>query len=113
MRYTQGDPESAQSHRKEHNRVTRLLSPRPSRRMRERVKQGSHGERVDDSAPTWMHHVMYERTVRIKREFGYDFVQCPFAAKREHIEPSWVGYLFATPDGAIDGVCGFKEQGGE
>lgn len=113
MQYTKGDPESAVSHRREHARVTRLLSPRPSARMREHLRTSGNDERVDVSSPLWMHREIYERALRFKRDFGYDFVQWHTPTKRLHIEPSWNGYLFTTPDGAIDGACAFREVEGE
>lgn len=113
MQYTKGDPESAQSHRREHTRVTRLLSPRPLARMRERLCTSDAGERVDASSPLWMHKEVYERAVRFKRDFGYDSIQWHTATKRSHIDPAWIGYLFAAPDGTIDGACAFREVDGE
>lgn len=109
MPYTKGDPESAVSHRREHARVTRLLSPRPSARMREHLSTSAIGERVDASSPLWMHREVYERALRFKREFGYDSVQWHAPTKRARIDPAWTGYLFTAPDGAIDGACAFRE----
>lgn len=113
MRYTKGDPESALSHRKEHARVTRLLSPRPSQAMRTRLTNGMTGERVDSKAPLWMHREVYERAVRFKRDFQYDFIQWPTVGARANLDDAWVGYLFAAVDGAVDGACAFQNTGGE
>jgi hypothetical protein len=60
-----------------------------------------------------MHREMYERAVRFKRDFGYDFIQWPYVDKRSDIDSSWVGYLFAAQDGTIDGACGFQQQDDE
>lgn len=113
LTYTKGDPESALSHRQEHMLVTRLLSPTPNRKMRERLDQGPYGERVDANAPLWMHRQVFERARRFKRDFGYDKIQWPSVHKRANIDPTWVGYLFASPDGTIDGACAFKQDEGE
>jgi hypothetical protein len=113
MLFTKGDPESSANHRREHDRVTRLLTPRPEPRMKTRLEQVADGERVDVDAKVWMHREMYERALRFKRDFGYDFVQWPFVKKKTDIDPSWIGYLFATPDGTIDGACAFRHEDGE
>lgn len=110
MAYTKGDPESAMGHRHEHARVTRLLTPRPNRRMRERFELGLDAELVSAGAPLWMQKEMYERAVRFKRDFGYDFIQWPDVG---HIDRSWHGYLFSTRDGVIDGACAFNRQDDE
>ncbi|MYM92819.1 hypothetical protein [Duganella vulcania] len=104
--YTQGDPESALGHRKAHARVQRLLAPRPNKAMRERLASGA-GERVDAAAPAWLHHEVYERARRFKHDFGYDAIQWPTPAARAHRDRRWVGFVFAAPDGAIDGACAF------
>ena len=113
MHYTKGAPQSSANHRSEHQRVTRLLAPRPEPRMKIRLEQVTDGERVDVNAPVWMHREVYERALRFKREFGYDFVQWPFVKKTSDIDPSWVGYLFATSEGVIDGACAFRYEGSE
>lgn len=113
MHYTKGDPESSANHRREHQRVTRLLTPRPDPRMSNRLKEVVDGERVDEAAGVWMHRQMYERALRFKRDFGYDFVQWPFVKKKADINPSWNGYLFSTPAGTIDGACAFSHEDGE
>jgi hypothetical protein len=110
MAYTKGDPESAVSHRREHARVTRLLTPRPNRRMRERFELGSDAELVSAGSPLWMQKEMYERAARFKREFGYDFMQWPDVG---HIDRSWHGYLFSDWDGVIDGACAFNRHDDE
>ena len=113
MTYTQGDPESAQSHRAEHHRLMRLLTPRSNRAMRIRMGQVGAGEMVDAAAPIWMHREIHERAIRFKRDFGYDSIPWPFVAKRSQMLASWVGYVFAASDGAIDGACGFQQANDE
>jgi hypothetical protein len=112
-RYTKGDPESALNHRTTHAKALRLLKPRPSKPMRERLHHGLDGERVDVSSPIWMHREVASRALRFKRDFGYDFVQWPSIASRNRLDPRWVGYLFADADGAIDGACAFYCDKGE
>jgi hypothetical protein len=107
-RYTQGDPESVLHHRTEHARVVRLLSPRPTKPMRLRLAQGrAAGERVDVHAPLWLHREVYERAMRFKRDFGYDFAQWHTVNQRSDLDPRWVGFVFADEAGAIDGACAF------
>jgi hypothetical protein len=75
VRYTKGDPESALNHRTTHAKALRLLEPRPSKPMRERLQHGLAGERVDVNSPIWMHREVASRALRFKRDFGYDFLQ--------------------------------------
>lgn len=112
-RYTRGDPESARNHRTTHAQALRLLQPQPSARMREQLQRGIEGERVDVSAPLWMHHEVAARAVRFKRDFGYDFVQWPSISTRTRLDPRWVGYLFTDANGAIDGACAFHRDQGQ
>lgn len=112
-RYTKGDPESALNHRSTHAQALRLLEPRPSKRLRERLQLGLAGERVDINSPLWMHREVYSRALRFKRDFGYDFLQWPSISTRDRLDPRWVGYLFANTDGAIDGACGFFCDSGD
>lgn len=105
--YTKGDPESALNHRRRHAEVMRLLKPRPSKSMGERLAGGPRGERVDVKAPLWMHREMEKRALRFKRDFGYDTTQWPTVSTRARLNPNFVGYLFADTDGAIDGACSF------
>lgn len=109
--YTQGDRESALAHRAEHARVVRLLHPRSSQRMRERLAQGrAAAERVDVHAPMWMHREVYDRAMRFKRDFGYDWPQWHEAKRREQIDPKWLGFVFVDDSGAIDGACSFARE---
>ena len=110
--YTKGDLESALNHRRRHAEVMRLLKPRPSKSMAERLAGGPRGERVDVKAPLWMHCEMEKRALRFKREFGYDFTQWPGVSTRARLNPNFVGYLFADGDGAIDGACSFACEDG-
>lgn len=108
--YTRGDPESAMGHRTEHARVSRLLFPRSTKPMRRRMQAGQQGERVDANAPLWLHREVYERAVRFKRDFGYDFIQWPDVSTRAKLDPRWVGFVFVDDEGAIDGACAFMRE---
>lgn len=112
-RYTKGDPESTHDHRKQHTRVVRLLTPLPDPRLRDRLAHVENAERVDLAAPLWMQREVYERAFRFKRELGYDSIQWHDPGNRARLDPLWVGYLFASPDGLIDGACAFRFQEGE
>ena len=105
--YTKGDPESALNHRTIHAQALRLLKPKPSKPMRERLQRGLAGERVDVNSPIWMHRKVASRALRFERDFGYGFLQWPSVSTRDRLDPRWVGYLFADTNGAIDGACGF------
>jgi len=111
--YTRGDPEAARNHRTAHAQALRLLEPQPSARMREKLRLGIEGERVDVNAPLWMHREVAARAVRFKRDFGYDFVQWPSISTRARLDSRWVGYLFADAAGAIDGACAFHHDQGQ
>lgn len=112
-RYTKGDPESSLNHRTTHAKALRLLKPRPSKPMRERLQNDLAGERVDVNSPIWMHREVASRALRFKRDFGYDFLQWPSVTTRDRLDPRWIGYLFADADGAIDGACAFYCDKGE
>lgn len=107
--YNKGDPESALGHRRSHQRVMRLMSPRSLSSMRERIAQlgPAAAERVGSNAPAWLYKEVYERAVLFKREFAYDFVQWPASGGRAPRDPYWIGYVFTAEDGAIDGACAF------
>lgn len=107
VRYTKGDPESALSHRATHAQALRLLKPRPSKPMRERLQHGTASELVDVNSPMWMHREVASRALRFKQDFGYDFRQWPSVTTRDRLDPRWVGFLFAEANGTIDGACGF------
>lgn len=108
--YTKGDPESALHHRTVHAEAMRLLRPQPSKRMREKLKPDCNAVRVDVNAHLWMHREVESRALRFKRDFGYDFMQWPSVSTRDRLDPRWVGFLFASPDGAIDGACAFMDD---
>lgn len=109
--YTQGDRESALAHRAEHARVVRLLQPRSTKLMRDRLAQGrAAAERVDVRAPMWLHREVYERAMRFKRDFGYDYPQWHEATRHEEIDPKWLGFVFVDDAGAIDGACSFARE---
>lgn len=62
-----------------------------------------------------MHRAVYERALRFKRDFGYDFVQWAIGRDGKNRDPRSHGYLFAGDvDGAIGGACGFwrEDDGG-
>lgn len=111
-RHTKGDPESALAHRTEHARIRRLHDPTPLPAFATRAPLGIEGERVDASAPKWMHQAVYERAVRIKHELGFDFVQWEGNSKRKNLDPKSCAYLLSDdtglhPPGTIAGACAF------
>lgn len=116
-RYTKGDPESALAHRSEHARIKRLHDPAPLPAFAGRPR-GPAGERVDASAPKWMHQAVYERAVCFKRELGFDFIQWEGNSERKNVDPRSCGYLLcddtgAHPPGTIAGACAFwKDDSG-
>lgn len=112
-RYTRGELESSLNHRRAHAQALRLLDPRPSKRMRERLAVGPAGERVDIDSPLWMHREVGSRALRFKRDFGYSFEQWPTVTNRGNLQSCWIGFLFAGADGAIDGACAFYRDDGQ
>jgi hypothetical protein len=79
--------------------------------MRKRLAQGrAVAERVDVRAPMWLHREVYERAMRFKRDFGYDWPQWHEAERREEIDPKWLGFVFADDAEAIDGACSFARE---
>lgn len=116
MTYTKGDLESSLIHRREHARLKRLLEPRPDRRFANRLQRHSNPELVDISAPFWMHQEVYERALRFKRDFRYDFLQWN-GCQSKKATPTYQGYLFADhtgthPPGTIVGACAFALRQG-
>lgn len=111
-RYTKGDPESALAHRAEHGRIRRLHDPAPLPAFAARAPLGIGGERVDASAPKWMHQAVYERAVCFKHELGFDFIQWEGNSERKNVAPESCAYLLSDdtgfhPPGTIAGACAF------
>lgn len=116
MTYTKGNLESSLIHRREHARLKRLLEPRPDRRFANRLQRHSNPELVDTSAPFWMHQEVYERALRFKRDFRYDFLQWN-GCQAKKATPTYQGYLFADhtgthPPATIVGACAFALRQG-
>lgn len=116
MTYTKGNLESSLNHRREHAKLKRLLEPRPDRRFANRLQRHSNPELVDTSAPFWMHQEVYERALRFRRDFRYDFLQWN-GCQSKKATPSYQGYLFADhtgtyPPGTIVGACAFALRHG-
>lgn len=117
LTYTKGDLESSLNHRREHARLKRLLEPRPDRRFATRLQRHSNPELVDPNAPFWMHQEVYERALRFRRDFRYDFLQWN-GCQSKKATPSYQGYLFADhtgtyPPGTIVGACAFVLRKGK
>lgn len=111
MTYTKGCLESSLVHRREHAKLMRLLEPRPNSRFANRLQRHPLAELVDTGSPFWMHQEVYERALRFKRDFRYDFVQWNGCSSRK-ASPNFHGYLFADhtaqhPPGTIVGACAF------
>ncbi|WP_181295292.1 hypothetical protein [Pseudomonas sp. Q2-TVG4-2] len=111
MTYTKGNLESSIAHRREHARLKRLLEPRPDRRFANRLERHSNPELVDSDSPFWMHQEVYERALRFKRDFRYDFLQWN-GCQSKKASPNYHGYLFADhtgthASGTIVGACAF------
>lgn len=116
MTYTKGSLESSLIHRREHAGLKRLLEPRPDSRFAKRLQRHPLPELVDTSSPFWMHQEVYERALRFKREFRYDFLQWNGCQSRK-ATPTYQGYLFADhtgthPPGTIVGACAFALREG-
>lgn len=117
MTYTKGNLESSLNHRREHARLKRLLEPRPDRNFANRLQRHPSPELVDTSSPFWMHQEVYERALRFKREFHYDFVQWN-GCQSKKATPTYQGHLFADhtgtyPPGSIVGACAFAHRQGK
>lgn len=109
--YLAGDPESTYDHRQYHRREMRIIRPQSEARLGALVEGTGSIVYVDAARPRWLHEAVYQRAVRFRREFRYDFVQYP--------EPghTWaghetVGVLFLNrdaglPDLSIVGACAF------
>lgn len=107
--YTTGDLQSRDEHRTQHARFRRLADPAPRRDFAERLTGTPDAELVLTTSPMWMHREVYERAVRFKRDFGYDFTQWAGTDRRKCIDAHWQGHLFDADDesGTIVGACAF------
>ncbi|QLG92392.1 hypothetical protein HZF02_20025 [Pseudomonas yamanorum] len=115
--YTKGDMESSINHRHEHAKLKRILEPRPSTKFARRLINHQTPELVNNQSPLWMHQEVYERALRFKREFQYDFVQWDGSITRK-ANPNCEGYLFSqrqedAPTGTIVGACAFILRKGQ
>lgn len=114
--YTKGNLESSLIHRREHARLKRLFEPRPDSRFANRLQRHATPELVDTNAPFWMHQEVYERALRFKRDFRYDFIQWN-GCQSKKATSTYQGYLFADntgthPPGTIVGACAFALRQG-
>lgn len=117
MTYIKGNLESSLIHRREHARLKRLLEPRTNRNFANRLQRHPNPELVGTSSPFWMHQEVYERALRFKREFRYDFVQWN-GCQSKKATPTYQGHLFADhtgtfPPGSIVGACAFSLRQGQ
>lgn len=108
--YLTNSPNSARAHRQEHTRVRHVIDPTPSLRFAKRLTAHSCPEKVDSTAPLWMHEEVRRRAIQFRRDFRYDFLQWDGGANRP-ASGDCHGYLFAANDtehqGVIAGACAF------
>lgn len=114
--HTKGDPESELSHRSEHARVMRYMTPRPLAEFRARIASRPHPELVTVDSPIWMHREVHQRALQFKRDFQYDFCQWEGTNRTKNPNPQSHAYLFSDHTGqfgesAIVGACAFWREG--
>lgn len=114
-RYTKGDPESTLSHRSEHARVMRFMSPRPLAAFQTRLDRHADPELVIATSPLWMHREVHQRALQFKTEFQYDFLLWEGSFNNKNLYPESHGYLFADHStqhgpGAAVGACAFWQE---
>lgn len=107
-----GDPESSRMHRRVHKKEMAIRAPAPDARLLAALDGKARPEEVLPDSPQWKHDLVYERAVRFRREFGYDFVQW----SRTKRDDKAVAYVFADDTGAFGrgapvGACAFRLRG--
>lgn len=105
-KWWRGDPDSSQSHRKEHKWRMHVLAPQPNELMIEAKRAENDAELVTTVSPAWKHQEIYRRAFAFKREMRFDFVQWQSSSGDD--DPHVHGFLFTNEDGVIVGAVAFR-----